>query len=109
MGDMINNILSDAAYYATNGKHMEAIKEEVRMEIQKQYEALEHGAKGRYIYSIFAHSLGSVICYDLIAEGKLYKFMEKGIDQLFLVGSPLPFFLATRDDMKPAAVSKKQL
>ncbi|EGT36748.1 hypothetical protein CAEBREN_05886 [Caenorhabditis brenneri] len=62
--------------------------------------------------SIFGHSLGSVISYDILTNYSKYKDknriggvpndipiekLEFGVDKLFLIGSPLGYFLKFRD------------
>ncbi|CAP30801.2 Protein CBG11786 [Caenorhabditis briggsae] len=50
--------------------------------------------------SLFGHSLGSVICYDILSEKSLtdqLKF-EKSVDKLFVVGSPLWRYLKRRGE-----------
>ncbi|ULT98928.1 hypothetical protein L3Y34_000345 [Caenorhabditis briggsae] len=50
--------------------------------------------------SLFGHSLGSVICYDILSEKSLMdqlKF-EKSVDKLFVVGSPLWRYLKRRGE-----------
>ncbi|CAO4368512.1 unnamed protein product [Caenorhabditis nigoni] len=79
------------------------VKEKVITEFNRLYaQFLFHRPDFNGCVSLFGHSLGSVICYDILTEKpkKEHKIeqpkLEKSVDKLVTVGSPLWFFFEHR-------------
>ncbi|EGG15411.1 hypothetical protein DFA_10246 [Cavenderia fasciculata] len=85
----INETLFDIMLYMTPDYHQEILKE-VSSQINQNYKIfLDYHPKFRGLVSIFAHSLGSVIMWDVLSRG-LLKF---NVENVFALGSPLGLFL----------------
>ncbi len=85
---MLINYFGDAVFYMSdNSKKVKALLEKVLFDIAKADSSAE--------ISLVAHSLGSVIAFDLLADRKFQKRMKRRltIKHFFTVGSPLPLFL----------------
>lgn len=98
----INNSVGDVIYYMTK-HHRQTILSAVAKRMNETVRMLKGHASGRFKNSRFAimgHSLGSVICYDLLSDGGHEDKLDVNVEHFFLLGSPLAAFLAIseRDD-----------
>jgi len=92
-----NGAVSDVIFYL-NEKHKRDILDHVTKRIQDIYDTFvkDNGDLYSGKVSLVGHSLGSVICYDLLYQNKL----PIDIGKLFLLGSPLGMFLTSRGDVR---------
>jgi hypothetical protein len=99
---MANNTAIDVLMYL-NANVQEEIHNIVCNQLNTIYEEFVNEHNGRPVrVSIFGHSLGSVITYDVLhknerAETPILNFIP---DNAFLIGSPLGMFLALRHAKK---------
>lgn len=91
-----NGAVSDVLFYL-NEKHRHDILEHVARRIIEIIDCFkrENGDTFTGKVSLVGHSLGSVICYDLLFLNRL----PFDIQKLFLLGSPLGMFLTARGDI----------
>lgn len=92
-----NGAVSDVIFYL-NEKHKRDILDHVAKRIHEIYDRFVEVNGDLYSgkVSLVGHSLGSVICYDLLFQNRLAFNVEK----LFLLGSPLGMFLTSRGDVR---------
>ncbi|RZK06776.1 MAG: hypothetical protein EOO43_21730, partial [Flavobacterium sp.] len=95
---VLNEVPADILFYLTED-HAVAIINEVASQANYYHDQLSHKFPGLKV-SILAHSLGSVICYDLITGNKKKQFPDRikevnfPIEDLFVIGSPLGIFVS---------------
>ena len=92
-----NGAVSDVIFYL-NEKHRRDILDHVTRRIENIFKQFvqDNGERFSGKVSLVGHSLGSVICYDLLFHNRLPFKIEK----LFLLGSPLGMFLTSRGDVR---------
>jgi pimeloyl-ACP methyl ester carboxylesterase len=92
-----NGAVSDVLFYL-NEKHKHDILQHVSKRINGIIECFKKENQDLFTgnVSLVGHSLGSVICYDLLLQNRLLFDIEK----LFLLGSPLGMFLTSRGDIR---------
>jgi pimeloyl-ACP methyl ester carboxylesterase len=91
-----NGAVSDVIFYL-NERHRVKILQHVAnrvADVVERFRSRNKSFSGRV--TLIGHSLGSVICYDLL-QSKLVEGLVD-IHHLFLFGSPLSMFLAARED-----------
>jgi len=95
---VLNEVPTDLLFYLTED-HAVAIINEVATQANYYHDQLSEKFPGLKV-SILAHSLGSVICYDLITGNKKKQFPDRikeidfPIEDLFMIGSPLGVFIS---------------
>ncbi|DBA00356.1 TPA: hypothetical protein N0F65_000541 [Lagenidium giganteum] len=100
--------LMDVLYYLSP-RYGQLIIDSVTQQLNQKYDIFmeEHpGWDGKV--SIFAHSLGSVISYDILthsagevsANGVKFPGLEFEVENFFAAGSPVPVMILSRGDLK---------
>ena len=102
-----NEAIADVIFYL-NAEHRESIVSHVAgriVDIVLQFKARNPSFNNKV--SLAGHSLGSVICYDVLALKKITP--EIHFENLFLMGSPLGMFLTARgaSDVLPLPQCRK--
>jgi hypothetical protein len=98
-----NGAVSDVLFYLTDD-HRRKVIDHVSERIvglyttfcQRQSLLLKGKSLSPPKLSLMGHSLGSVICYDILSQGRLAH--DISIDKFFLFGSPLGIFLTSRGE-----------
>jgi len=95
---VLNEVPTDLLFYLTED-HAVSIINEVAHQANYYHDQMSDKFPGLKV-SILAHSLGSIICYDLITGNKKKQFPDRiksinfPIEDFFIIGSPLGLFIS---------------
>ena len=97
--EFANDTILDVLYFMSPAFH-HLILAQVKEEMNRVYELFQkrnpHVFSGKV--SILAHSLGAVVCFDILNDAKQLDF---NIQNFFMLGSPLALFLKVRGQELP--------
>ncbi|TMW60860.1 hypothetical protein Poli38472_000902 [Pythium oligandrum] len=106
--DFTKETLMDVLYYLSP-RYGQLIIDTVTQQLNQKYRVfMEEHPKWNGKVSIFAHSLGSVISYDILTHkagekarnGVRFPGLDFQVENFFAVGSPVPIMVLARGDLK---------